>query len=109
MKGRPGPEEILASGLCLLQFSVPSSRFSVRPVGTLKRGTHKWELVCLFCVHKNDEPVTTPFPRPCYAAPICKSFGGDYVADQFGTLVGITLMGAGCGYHSHNYMNGNGM
>ena len=26
-----------------------------------------------------------------------------------GLLLGITLMGAGCGYSSHNYMNGNGM
>ncbi len=28
---------------------------------------------------------------------------------SLGLLLGITLMGAGCGYHSHNYMNGNGM
>ena len=27
---------------------------------------------------------------------------------SFGLLLGITLMGAGCGYSSHNYMNGNG-
>ncbi len=26
-----------------------------------------------------------------------------------GLLLGITLMGAACGYGSHNYMNGNGM
>ncbi len=26
-----------------------------------------------------------------------------------GLLLGITLIGAGCGYSSHNYMNGNGM
>jgi hypothetical protein len=28
---------------------------------------------------------------------------------SFGLLLAITLMGAGCGYSSHNYMNGNGM
>jgi trimeric autotransporter adhesin len=28
---------------------------------------------------------------------------------SFGLLLAITLMGAGCGYGSHNYMNGNGM
>jgi hypothetical protein len=27
---------------------------------------------------------------------------------SFGLLLVITLMGAGCGYSSHNYMNGNG-
>ena len=28
---------------------------------------------------------------------------------NLGVLLVITLMGAGCGYGSHNYMNGNGM
>ena len=28
---------------------------------------------------------------------------------RLGLLLGITLMGAACGYGSHNYMNGNGM
>ena len=27
----------------------------------------------------------------------------------FGLLLGIMLLGAGCGYSSRNYMNGNGM
>src|SRR5437868_1906273 len=44
----------------------------------------------LFCIHKNDGPVTTPFhvlvTLPQYV--ICRSFGGDDVADQFGTFVG---------------------
>jgi hypothetical protein len=28
---------------------------------------------------------------------------------SLGLLLGIALLGAGCGYGSHNYMNGNGM
>src|SRR5260370_5722480 len=107
MKRRPGPGEI--PGSRPVSFAVLSSQFSVRPVDTLKPGTHNWELVCLFCVHKNDGPVTTPFsllatlPQYARASEVTMSRIG------LGLLLGITLMGAGCGYSSHNYMNGNGM
>src|SRR5712692_869385 len=107
MKRRPGPGEI--PGSRPVSIAVLSSQFPVRPVGTLKPGTHNWELVCLFCVHKNDGPVTTPFsllatlPQYARASEVTMSRIG------LGLLLGITLMGAGCGYGSHNYMNGNGM
>src|SRR6266403_2877810 len=67
-----------------------SSQFSVRPVGTLRTGSSQMTTALLFCIHKNDGPVTTPFhvlvTLPQYV--VCSSFGGDDVADQFGTFVG---------------------
>src|ERR1019366_6415162 len=63
--------------------------------------------VC-FLYTKNDEPVTTPFPVLATLLPVCKSFGGEMSRISFGLLLAITLIGAGCGYSSHNYMNGNG-
>src|SRR5258708_34655385 len=47
----------------------------------------------LFCIHKNDGPVTTPFPVIATLLPVCKSFGGGYVTDQFWTFSGNHIDG----------------